>query len=161
MDDAIQQPPKSGPARQPRQSGVVIAALTAPLLAAFLGTFLVFALISVLMADPAPSLSEIGGLVLGSLIVALAGLVIAAPLTYLLGGPVMALAWWLAHRQGWRGPGAMALVMACAGALFGVIVYGLIWREPHMVLAGAAGGFLTGLPCGAYISAIAYRKSAD
>lgn len=161
MGSTNPQPGGAGQARQATRPGVIIAALTAPLLAAFVGGFLVFALAAVFIPDPMVSADEIAGVLAGSLIVALAGLIISAPLTYLLGGPVMAIAWYLSHRQGWRGPGAMALVMAVAGCLFATVVVGLIWSEPAMTLAGAAAGFLTGLPCGALISVIAYRRASD
>ncbi|MCC5995188.1 MAG: hypothetical protein JJU18_02305 [Oceanicaulis sp.] len=155
------QPGGAGQARQATRPGVIIAALAAPLLAALVGGFLVFAIAAVFVPDATASADEIPSMLAGSLIVALAGLILSAPLTYVLGGPVMAIAWYLAHRQGWRSPGAMALVMAAAGCMFGAAVIGLIWNEPAMTLAGAAAGFLTGLPCGALISVIAYRQAVD
>jgi hypothetical protein len=165
MDDANPQGapllPGASPIRHAWRPGVFIAALTAPLLAAFLGAVFVFALAVMLGADPAYGWADITGALPGVLIFSLISLIFAVPITWLTAGPLMAAGWYLAHRRGWRGPGAMALVMACTGLIYGAGFFGLIWGKDFMLLAGAAGGFLAGLPTGALISVIAYRKSGD
>jgi hypothetical protein len=154
------QPGGAGQARQAWPPGVVIAALTAPLLAAFLGTAFVFGLAAILGSDPAYDGSEVMGVLPGVLLFSLISLIFAIPITYLAAGPLMAAGWYLAHRRGWRGPGAMGLLIAVTGLIFGAGFFGLIWGKSLMLLAGAAGGFLAGLPTGALISVIAYRRPA-
>ena len=99
------QPGGAGQARQAWPPGVVIAAFTAPLLAAFLGTVFVFGLAAILGSDPAYDSSEVMGVLPGVLIFSLISLIFAIPITYLAAGPLMAAGWYLAHRAGWRGPG--------------------------------------------------------
>jgi len=154
------QPGGAGQARQAWPPGVVIAAFTAPLLAAFLGPVFVFGLAAILGSDPAYDSSEVMGVLPGVLIFSLISLIFAIPITYLAAGPLMAAGWYLAHRAGWRGPGAMALVIAVTGLIFGAGFFGLIWGKGFMLLAGAAGGFLAGLPSGVLISVLAYRRAA-
>lgn len=141
--------------------GVFIAALTAPLLAAFLGAVFVFALAVMLGADPANGWADVMGALPGVLLFSLISLIFAVPITWLTAGPLMAAGWYLAHRRGWRGPGAMGLVMAGTGLIYGASFFGLIWGKDFMLLAGAAGGFLAGLPTGALISWLAYPQATD
>lgn len=164
MDDATPRvppfSPSASPIRHASRPGVIIAAFTAPLLAALLGAVFVFGLAAILGADAAYDWSEVTGVLPGVLIFSLVSLIFAIPITYLAAGPLMAAGWYLAHRAGWRGPGAMALVIAVTGLIFGAGFFGLIWGKGFMLLAGAAGGFLAGLPSGVLISVLAYRRAA-
>jgi hypothetical protein len=142
--------------------GVKYAAILSPLVASAAANVVLGLAISTafLVAGQQITVGLVVLLAFMTVVLSLAALAVTGPITYLTGGPLMAAGWALAHWLGWRGPRAMALVMAGIGAPFGAFIGAAVSPDIRFMMIGAASGLIAGATAGAFISLKAYERVA-
>lgn len=162
----------AGVAYRATRRGVIYAALASPLLAATVAATLVclfLALVGLVTGDLVDLMESVGWRQLPGYVMAfgLLAVIYANLFIYVTASPLMAIAWLTAHRLGWRGPRAMALVMGVGGLIYGAGLFGVFgWGEfsasPVVgvlwIAAGGGLGLLSGMVTGAFISTRAYQS---
>jgi MFS family permease len=156
-----------------KRRGVIYAALASPFLAATVAATLVclfLALTALFTGDLIDLIESVGWRQLPGYVMAfsLLAVIYANLFIYVTASPLMAIAWLTAHRLGWRGPRAMALVMGVGGLIYGAGLFGVFgWREfsasPVVgvlwIAAGGGVGLLSGMVTGAFISTMGYQRA--